>query len=154
MEAARLFLTAILNSVQDLPRSFRTSLVIDSTVWLTPFSDVLCAHLQDEVKDKFPQSKHSIVGGFLFLRFICPVLVSPEGLNIENLSKESRRTLVLISKILQNLANGIDFGRKEPCKFSCCFLCICQFITRLLQIWSRSISSSVSTSSQSITSSI
>jgi hypothetical protein len=54
------------------------------------------------------QLRHSVVGSFLFLRFICPGLVSPEDAEIITtpISADSRKILVLLSKILQNIANG------------------------------------------------
>jgi hypothetical protein len=57
------------------------------------------------------------VGGFFFLRFMCPAIISPEGFGVladgQVLLDEARRALVLVSKLLQNLANGKLFGSKE-----------------------------------------
>lgn len=39
----------------------------------------LCAHLRAKVLTKFPESKYSAIGGFFFLRFLCPAIVSPES---------------------------------------------------------------------------
>jgi len=39
----------------------------------------LCAHLRAKVLTKFPESKYSAIGGFFFLRFLCPAIVSPEN---------------------------------------------------------------------------
>lgn len=60
-------------------------------------------------------SRHVAVSGFIFLRFICPAIVSPDSYGIVNhpLNATQRRTLILISKVLQNLANGVKFGSKE-----------------------------------------
>lgn len=63
---------------------------------------------------KFPEVKtvaQTAVGGFLFLRFICPAIVSPEGFEVVStpLSPQARRPLILISKTLQNLANATTF---------------------------------------------
>ncbi len=75
----------------------------------------LCHHIWDVVIDRFPASKHSAVGGFIFLRFFCPALIQPEGIdldaNIDN--REVRRGLLLITKVVQNLANNVVFGAKE-----------------------------------------
>eukprot|EP01101_Sappina_pedata_P003113 TRINITY_DN13331_c0_g1_i1.p1 TRINITY_DN13331_c0_g1~~TRINITY_DN13331_c0_g1_i1.p1 ORF type:complete len:155 (-),score=32.31 TRINITY_DN13331_c0_g1_i1:110-511(-) len=57
-----------------------------------------------------------VVGGFIFLRFFCPSIVTPEkyGLASSAPSIQVRRTLVMITKLLQNLANGVEFdGSKE-----------------------------------------
>ncbi|KAI3653038.1 hypothetical protein MP228_002463 [Amoeboaphelidium protococcarum] len=55
------------------------------------------------------------ISGFMFLRFICPAIVTPEtsGIVKSPLNSKQRRSLVLISKVLQNLANGVRFGSKE-----------------------------------------
>ncbi len=71
--------------------------------------------------------KQMVVGGFLFLRYLCPALVTPEGYGLKGeqqscqfnvtvtLNGKTRRTLILISKVIQNLANGVEFeGQKEP----------------------------------------
>jgi hypothetical protein len=49
-----------------------------------------------------------LVGGFVFLRFFCPVVVAPETINIvRDPNVRTRRNLILIAKVLQNLANGV-----------------------------------------------
>jgi hypothetical protein len=71
---------------------------------------------QQAVSERFPEMGYQFVGGFYFLRFICPALVAPAayGLVKSDLAPENQRTLVLISKVLQNLSNHILFGEKEP----------------------------------------
>ncbi|KAJ3218556.1 Ras GTPase-activating protein 1 [Dinochytrium kinnereticum] len=61
-------------------------------------------------------AKYSGVSGFLFLRFFCPAILSPRLFNITNdlPSPASTRTLTLLAKIIQNLANLTEFGNKEP----------------------------------------
>ncbi|KAL1917866.1 uncharacterized protein VTP21DRAFT_3700 [Calcarisporiella thermophila] len=76
----------------------------------------LCFHLSTAVGRRFPEAKYTAVGGFIFLRFFCPAIVAPE---VEELvrpavSKEFRRGLTLITKVIQNLANNVLFGAKEP----------------------------------------
>eukprot|EP00002_Diphylleia_rotans_P029907 TRINITY_DN6112_c0_g1_i3.p1 TRINITY_DN6112_c0_g1~~TRINITY_DN6112_c0_g1_i3.p1 ORF type:complete len:274 (+),score=70.57 TRINITY_DN6112_c0_g1_i3:345-1166(+) len=75
---------------------------------------VLC-HLKSETNRRFPDSKLAAVGAFLFLRLISPALTSPElsGVATEAPSAQTRRTLVLITKVIQNIANGVHFGAKE-----------------------------------------
>jgi hypothetical protein len=81
-----------------------------------------------EVSKKFPElATSTVVGGFLFLRFFCPAIVTPEAFGLlesmfcyllasllkhrhfvaEPPPAETRRGLVLVSKLLQNLANAI-----------------------------------------------
>jgi len=54
-----------------------------------------------------------LFGGFLLLRFICPAIVSPikYGL-VKNVTPTTQRTLVIASKVLQSIANQIEFD--EP----------------------------------------
>lgn len=51
----------------------------------------------------------------MFLRFISPAIVSPESIDIE-LPKENehtmRRGLMVIAKVIQNLANNMFFGKQ------------------------------------------
>lgn len=68
---------------------------------------------------RFPEAKFTAVGAFIFLRFFCPAIVAPdaEGLVSSTPSKEMRRGLLLIAKVVQNLANNVLFGAKEPYMF-------------------------------------
>lgn len=68
---------------------------------------------------RFPDAKFTAVGAFIFLRFFCPAIVAPdvEGLTSTTPSKEMRRGLLLIAKIIQNLANNVLFGAKESYMF-------------------------------------
>lgn len=72
------------------------------------------------VMKRFPEAKFTAVGAFIFLRFFCPAIVAPdaEGLIAAAPSKELRRGLLLIAKVVQNLANNVLFGAKEPYMFS------------------------------------
>jgi neurofibromin 1 len=91
------------------------------------------------VLTKFPESKYSAIGGFFFLRFLCPAIVSPESYGLVDsgiflyifnfdlvsidcslsrpsgaatLTGANRRPLILVSKVLQSIANGVQFGKK------------------------------------------
>jgi len=58
-----------------------------------------------------------LFGSFLLLRFICPAIVSPKryGLIKSDVSMQTQRALVLISKVLQSIASQVEFeGEKEP----------------------------------------
>jgi len=98
--ACKLFLRAIFDSLPNCPIPFRE----------------MTNHLQAEVVKRFPDNRYTSVGGFIFLRFFCPVTLSPDAHGIVEasaLDQDTRRALILISKSLQNLANGINFGAKE-----------------------------------------
>ena len=71
----------------------------------------LCVMLKTYCAQKFPESALTSVGGLINLRFFCPAIVTPEnyGLVGDGPSIEARRTLVLMSKMVQNLSNHVAF---------------------------------------------
>lgn len=88
------FLNAIMGSVADCPNAIKN----------------VCHILATEVVTKFPNSKYIVISGFYFLRSFIPAIVSPDGFGIlDEVPVNARRPLVLISKVLQNVANGQDF---------------------------------------------
>ncbi|KAL6060996.1 Neurofibromin 1, variant 2 [Balamuthia mandrillaris] len=92
---------------------------VDSVLEECPYQfRVICNFLHEEVKKKFPDIAWPVaVGNFFYLRFICPAIVAPETMSPElvqyTTKKNTKRTLVLVSKTLQNVANGTKFF-KEP----------------------------------------
>jgi neurofibromin 1 len=101
IEATEMFLNAICKSVDHAPPSFRE----------------ICNCILTCVRKQFPEAKYTAVGSFIFLRFFCPAIVSPEseGLvkNTASISREMRRGFLIATKIIQNLANNVLFGAKE-----------------------------------------
>jgi len=100
MAQSQKILKSILNSVDKCPPQFR----------------VLFSHIKKCVSERFPGNVNTTIGGFIFLRFFCPAVSSPEAYGIveEPPSASSRRLLILITKVLQNLSNDVEFGSKEP----------------------------------------
>lgn len=100
---AKVFIEDICNSSSSIPSSFRK----------------ICNIISTAVMPRFPEAKYTAVGAFIFLRFFCPAIVAPEteGLVSTAPSKEMRRGLLLIAKVVQNLANNVLFGAKEPYMF-------------------------------------
>mgnify|MGYP000111918599 CR=1 FL=1 len=97
------FLAAILFSSKFVPLAFR----------------VVCQYLQAAVARQWPSRPEFVyraLGGFLFLRFYCPAIVSPSvfGLVDETPARPVRRTLVLVAKTLQNMANGVTPPASSP----------------------------------------
>lgn len=97
---ANKFFKAILNSNDSIPFEIRE----------------IANTLQVAVLKRFPNSKYSAIGGFFFLRFVCPAVLAPELCDVTFSSDESkaalRRPLVLVAKVLQQIANDQKFN--EP----------------------------------------
>ncbi|CAI5745310.1 unnamed protein product [Peronospora destructor] len=88
----------------------------------------ICSHLNSKVISRFDGSKEgveaedastltrSVIGGFLFLRFVCPAITTPHlyGLTKQLPPPETRRVLVLVTKLLFKTATGVKFGDREP----------------------------------------
>lgn len=100
-EVCEKFLKKIISSHGDLPAPIRQ----------------LCHWIDEAVEKRFSGHSHTALGGILFLRFICPAIVAPEHAGLFKSSSEIpsnvRRVLILVTKILQNLVNQVEFGEKE-----------------------------------------
>lgn len=61
------------------------------------------------------RDKNLLLGGYIFLRYITPAIISPEVYGIVDFKIESaqRRTLVLAAKVLQNMANDQLFQKER-----------------------------------------
>ncbi|KAJ3578004.1 hypothetical protein NPX13_g2562 [Xylaria arbuscula] len=97
---AKVFIDDICASSTNIPIAFRK----------------ICSIISTAVMPRFQEAKYTAVGAFIFLRFFCPAIVAPESEKLVNEppSKEMRRGLLLIAKVIQNLANNVLFGAKEP----------------------------------------
>ncbi|XP_058809845.1 ras GTPase-activating protein 1 isoform X2 [Phymastichus coffea] len=79
----------------------------------------ICGCLQRAVLLKWPHERFvrtRVVSGFIFLRLLCPAILNPKSFNLiaESPSLAATRSLVMVAKCLQNLANLVEFGGKEP----------------------------------------
>lgn len=75
----------------------------------------VCSQIYQSVSTKFEDSALIAVGSFIFLRFICPAIVSPQQyfkIPVEN--SKTKRSLMQLVKILQNMANGTLITIKWP----------------------------------------
>ena len=79
----------------------------------------ICKQIRSLSRRKYPDAQDqticTLIGGFFFLRFINPAIVTPKSyMLIDGTPAENpRRTLTLIAKMLQNLANKPSYA-KEP----------------------------------------
>ncbi len=102
-EIANGFLTTIIDGLEEAPYGIR---------WI-------CKQIRSLTKRKYPDANDQVIctliGGFFFLRFINPAIVTPKSyMLIEGIPEDRpRRTLTLIAKMLQNLANKPSYA-KEP----------------------------------------
>lgn len=103
MDIANGFLTTIINSVDEAPYGIR---------WI-------CKQIRSLSRRKYPEAQDAtictLIGGFFFLRFINPAIVTPRSYMLIDAvpGDKPRRTLTLIAKMLQNLANKPSYA-KEP----------------------------------------
>eukprot|EP01097_Dermamoeba_algensis_P006616 TRINITY_DN4124_c0_g3_i2.p1 TRINITY_DN4124_c0_g3~~TRINITY_DN4124_c0_g3_i2.p1 ORF type:complete len:711 (-),score=220.64 TRINITY_DN4124_c0_g3_i2:50-2182(-) len=71
--------------------------------------------MQTRIREKFPQADFKMVASFFFLRLICPAIISPHHYNLlsEKVPSKAQRSLIYISKVIQNTANNIHFNEKH-----------------------------------------
>ncbi|XP_012162697.1 neurofibromin isoform X2 [Ceratitis capitata] len=102
MSLTKVFFESILNSVDRFPSQLRS----------------MCHCLYQVLSKRFPtvlQTNIGAVGTVIFLRFINPAIVSPQELGIvsRQVPASVKRGLMLMSKILQNIANHIEFSKEQ-----------------------------------------
>lgn len=78
----------------------------------------MCHCLYQVLCKRFPLSQESniiSVGTVIFLRYINPAIVSPRENGIVNrhVPNQIKRGLMLMSKILQNIANHVEFSKEQ-----------------------------------------
>jgi Ras GTPase-activating-like protein IQGAP2/3 len=103
MEIANNFLTTIIDGLDETPYGIR---------WI-------CKQIRSLSRRKYPDAQDqticTLIGGFFFLRFINPAIVTPRSyMLIDAVPAENpKRTLTYVAKMLQNLANKPSYA-KEP----------------------------------------
>ncbi|KAH9267815.1 hypothetical protein BASA83_009754 [Batrachochytrium salamandrivorans] len=108
-------LTVNMANLQSVTQDFLTNIFGNVAHFPTKLR-LICAKVAESVSRKFPGAGLLGVGAFVFLRFICPAIVAPETHNLIRApiqQRELRRGLILITKVVQNLANCVLFGAKE-----------------------------------------
>eukprot|EP01132_Coremiostelium_polycephalum_P005419 gene5419-6758_t len=91
--------TAIFSSVNNCPGPLRE-------IFKAIQTKVLQRYPKDEV------TRYTAVSGFIFLRFFCPAILAPKLFDLmpDHPGIKTTRSLILIAKTLQNLANLVEFG--------------------------------------------
>ena len=103
IDIANGFLNTIMEGLEEAPYGIR---------WI-------CKQIRSLTKRKYPDANDQVIctliGGFIFLRFINPAIVTPKSyMLIDGVPAERpRRTLTLVAKMLQSLANKPSYA-KEP----------------------------------------
>lgn len=103
IEIADSFLDTIIDGLEETPYGIR---------WI-------CKQIRSLTRRKYPDAQEqticTLIGGFFFLRFINPAIVTPRSyMLIEQTPADNpKRTLTYVAKMLQNLANKPSYA-KEP----------------------------------------
>lgn len=114
---------------EDLARNWRNLIALTENVWKSIAGSAnrcpleirhIMRHIRACAEDRYGDFSRTVsyssVSGFLFLRFFCPAVLNPKlfGLLKDHARPRAQRTLTLITKALQTLANMTTFGSKEP----------------------------------------
>ena len=103
LEIANNFLSTIIKGLEETPYGIR---------WI-------CKQIRSLSRRKYPDAQDqticTLIGGFFFLRFINPAIVTPRSYMLIDATpaENPKRTLTYIAKMLQNLANKPSYA-KEP----------------------------------------
>ncbi|XP_078047800.1 neurofibromin 1 [Augochlora pura] len=92
--------------------------IVSSADRFPPQLRSMCHCLYQVLSKRFPQCPQNnigAVGTVIFLRFINPAIVSPQEMGIVNkpVPSQVKRGLMLMSKILQNIANHVEFSKEQ-----------------------------------------
>lgn len=81
--------------------------IVNSTIWVPDSFKYICAEIYKFVKAKFEDAAVVAIGSFIFLRFFCPAIVSPESFfDLSCTNVKVKRSLIQLVKVLQYMANG------------------------------------------------
>ncbi|KAF0724884.1 hypothetical protein Ae201684_016535 [Aphanomyces euteiches] len=110
----------------------------------TPFPPPLssiCVALRRSVASRFHVHTDAVMGGFLFLRVLCPVIIKPyhscvfPTLDKASVAPHALRSSILVAKLLQNLANNALFKEDYMAVFNpfirCNFPTVVAFYDRI-----------------------
>ncbi|OJD16775.1 hypothetical protein ACJ73_08851 [Blastomyces percursus] len=117
-EQVQQIITPRLNMLTDIANTFLETII--EGLEETPYGiRWICKQIRSLSRRKYPDAQDqticTLIGGFFFLRFINPAIVTPRSYMLIEAtpSDKPRRTLTLVAKMLQNLANKPSYA-KEP----------------------------------------
>ena len=89
--------------------------VLQSARWFPPELRAVFTELRSRMATEKPQFCDNMISACVFLRFLCPAILSPSlfGLCQEYPEERASRTFTLVAKTIQTLANFARFGVKE-----------------------------------------
>jgi hypothetical protein len=101
LDYAQRFMDIILASAKEMPYTIRA----------------IAAHMKEQVQKKFTEEDVTVIAisGLVFLRFLCPALTSPHNYQLVSSTpgRNATRTLMILSKILQQTANNTPFNKEQ-----------------------------------------
>jgi Rho GTPase-activating protein 1 len=104
-------------NLKEYTNIFLQALTSKQTIDNFPFEARFVARMIAALAENYSWDVVPLVGSFVILRFFNPSIVFPETREILpaniKIPPIHRRNLVLISKVIQNLANSMEFGVKE-----------------------------------------
>lgn len=81
--------------------------IVTSNKWVPESFRCICAEVYQCVRAKFEDAALVAVGLFLFLRFFCPAIVSPETFfDLSTSNFKVKRLFIQLVKVIQYMANG------------------------------------------------
>ncbi|CCE65652.1 hypothetical protein TPHA_0M00770 [Tetrapisispora phaffii CBS 4417] len=90
------------------------SIIGSQDIFPESFFDV-CKSIYDVTTTRFRDHGEIAVSAFLFLRFICPSIITPETESIESIFDTNKKKVCLsMAKLLQMIANGSDSLTRWP----------------------------------------
>lgn len=81
--------------------------IVGSAKWFPDSFRFICSEIYHSVGAKFEDAALIAVGSFVFLRFFCPAIVSPESFfDLSTSNVKVKRSLIQLVKVIQYMANG------------------------------------------------
>lgn len=81
--------------------------IVNSMSWVPDSFKLIATEIHKCIRHKFEDASLVAVGSFIFLRFFCPAIISPESsFDMPPINTKVKRSLMQLVKVLQYIANG------------------------------------------------